>query len=136
MKQLDYDLKAFQHVLLLTKTFQFATNPKPSTLDGGDDFHGRKIDRLSAEQIWDSLITLSNGDPDRLPKRTVDQRIHVGGRPVLVGEMDMVQLSNEVLALKTEAQLRKYFKEFLERVKQGGGAKQESAFRNTERIPQ
>ena len=127
MKQLDYDLKAFQHVLLLTKTFQFATNPKPSTLDGGDDFHGRKIDRLSAEQIWDSLITLSNGDPDRLPKRTVDQRIYVGGRPVLVGEMDMVQLSNEVLALKTEAQLRKYFKEFLERVKQDGGAKEESA---------
>lgn len=123
MKELDYDLKKFQNVLLLTKTFQFATNPKPSTLDGGDDFHGRKIERLSAEQIWDSLITLSNGDPDRLKKRTVDNRIYVGGKPVLVGEMDMVQLSNEVLALKTEAQVRKYYKEFLERVKKGGGAK-------------
>jgi len=123
MKDLDYDLKKFQNVLLLTKTFQFATNPKPSTLDGGDDFHGRKIERLSAEQIWDSLITLSNGDPDRLKKRTVDNRIYVGGKPVLVGEMDMVQLSNEVLALKSEAQVRKYYKEFLERVKKGGGVK-------------
>ncbi len=125
--ELDYDLKAFQNVLLLTKTFQFATNPNPSTLDGGDDFHGRKIDRLSAEQIWDSLITLSSGDPDRLPKRSVDNRIFVGGRPVLVGEMDMVQLSNEVLALKTEAQVRKYFNEFLERVKKKGDGKNGSA---------
>ncbi len=125
--ELDYDLKAFQNVLLLTKTFQFATNPNPSTLDGGDDFHGRKIDRLSAEQIWDSLIALSNGDPDRLPKRSVDNRIYVGGRPVLVGEMDMVQLSNEVLALKTEAQVRKYFNDFLERVKKKKDGKNGSA---------
>lgn len=124
--ELDYDLKAFQNVLLLTKTFQFATNPKPSTLDGGDDFHGRKIDRLSAEQIWDSLITLSDGDPDRLPKRSVDNRIYVGGRPVLVGEMDMVQLSNEVLALKTEVQVRKYFNEFIQRVQTKGDVKKGS----------
>jgi hypothetical protein len=123
MKELDYDLKAFQNVLLLTKTFQFATNPNPSTLDGGDDFHGRKIERLSAEQIWDSLITLSNGDPDRLPRRSVDNRIYVGGRAVLVGEMDMVKLSNEVLELKTEVQVRKYFNDFLELVKKNGGTK-------------
>jgi hypothetical protein len=127
MGELDYDLRAFQNVLLLTKTFQFATNPNPSILAEGDDFHGRKIERLSAEQIWDSLITLSDGDPDRLARRTVDHRIYVGSRPVLVGEMDMVQLSNEVLALKTEAQVRKYYKEFLERVKKGGGKKKESA---------
>lgn len=127
MHELDYDLRAFQNVLLLTKTFQFATNPNPSTLAGGDDFHGRKIERLSAEQIWDSLITLSNGDPDRLPKRSADNRIFVGGKPVLVGQMDMVQLSNEVLALKTEAQVRRYFKDFTERVKKEGGTKKGSA---------
>jgi hypothetical protein len=123
MVELDYDLRAFQKVLLLTKTFQFATNPNPSSIDGGDDFHGRKIERLSAEQIWDSLITLSNGDPDKLPSRSVDHRIYVGGRPVLVGEMDMVQLSNEVLALKTEENVRKYYKNFLDRAKKGSVAK-------------
>lgn len=123
MVELDYDLRAFQKVLLLTKTFQFATNPNPSSIDGGDDFHGRKIERLSAEQIWDSLITLSNGDPDKLPSRSVDHRIYVGGRPVLVGEMDMVQLSNEVLALKTEESVRKYYKNFLDRAKKGSVAK-------------
>ena len=111
MHDLEYDLRAFQHVLLLTKTFQFATNPNPSTLVGGDDFHGRKIERLSAEQIWDSLITLSIGDPDKMQNRTADNRIFVGGKPVLVGKMDMVQLSNEVLALESESEVREYFRE-------------------------
>jgi hypothetical protein len=120
MHDLDYDLQAFQHVLMLTKTFQFATNPNPSVLAGGDDFHGRKIERLSSEQIWDSLITLSSGDPDKKPIRTADNRIFVGGRPVLVGKMDMVQLSNEVLALKSDAEVREYFREFVASVKSGG----------------
>jgi hypothetical protein len=120
MHDLDYDLRAFQHVLMLTKTFQFATNPNPSVLAGGDDFHGRKIERLSSEQIWDSLITLSSGDPDKKPIRTADNRIFVGGRSVLVGKMDMVQLSNEVLALKSDSEVRTYFRDFVTSVKSGG----------------
>jgi hypothetical protein len=123
MHDLDYDLRAFQHVLMLTRTFQFATNPNPSTLEGGDDFHGRKIARLSAEQIWDSLITLSSGDPDKKPVRTADNRIYVGDRPVLIGQMDMIQLSHDVLALKSEEEVRKYFNDFLAMVKKGGGKK-------------
>ena len=120
MFDLNYDLRAYQHVLMLTRTFQFATNPNPSTLAAGDDFHGRKIERLTAEQIWDSLITLSSGDPDKKPIRTADKRIFVGGTPVLVGKMDMIQLSNEVLALDSEADVRTYFKKFMESVKNGG----------------
>lgn len=123
MYDLEYDLRAFQHVLLLTKTFQFATNPNPSTLEGGDDFHGRKIARLSSEQIWDSLITLSSGDPDKKPVRTPDNRIFVGNNPVLVGQMDMVQLSNDIFALNSEKEVRKYFNDFLAMVKGGGGKK-------------
>ncbi len=123
MHDLDYDLRAFQHVLMLTRTFQFATNPNPSTLEGGDDFHGRKIARLSAEQIWDSLITLSSGDPDKKPVRTADNRIYVGDRPVLIGQMDMIHLSHDVLALKSEEEVRKYFNDFLAMVKKGGGKK-------------
>jgi len=123
MHDLNYDLRAFQHVLMLTRTFQFATNPNSSTLEGGDDFHGRKIARLSSEQIWDSLITLSSGDPDKKPVRTADNRIFVGGNPVLVGQMDMTQLSDDVLALNSEEEVRKYFKDFLVMVKTGGGKK-------------
>jgi hypothetical protein len=117
MVDLQYDLRAFQHVLLLTRTFQFATNPLPSAVDGGDDFHGRKIERLSSEQIWDSLITLAAGDPDKQAPRSLDDRIYVGGKPVLTGEKTMTQLSKEVLALKSEAELRSYFARFLTEVR-------------------
>jgi hypothetical protein len=123
MVDLKYDLRAFQHVLMLTKTFQFATNPKPSTVETGDDFHGRKIERLSAEQIWDSLITLASGDPDKKPRRTLDDRIYYNGRPVLVGKKSMTELSKEVLALKSEKQVRDYFTTFASMIKSGGGGK-------------
>lgn len=121
MVDLNYDLRAFQQVLLLTKTFQFGTNPNPSTVEGGDDFHGRKIERLSSEQIWDSLITLADGDPDKKPVRTLDDRIYLAGKPVLVGKKTMPEVSKEVLALKSDQEFRKYYSDFLKMVKEDGG---------------
>jgi hypothetical protein len=122
MVDLDYDLRAFQKVLMNTKTFQFVPNPKPSTVPGGDDFHGRQLTRLSAEQIWDSLITLASGDPDKIPRRSLDDRIYVNNRPVLVGKKNMVQVSKEVLALDSEKAVREYFNKLLSDVKTGGAS--------------
>ncbi len=116
MVDLKYDLRAYQNVLLMTRTFQFATNPSPSVVEGGDDFHGRKIERLSSEQIWDSLITLADGDPDKKPRRTLDDRILVANKPVLVGKKTMSQLSKEVLALESEPELRAYFSQLVKDV--------------------
>jgi hypothetical protein len=121
MVELDYDLRAFQHVLMLTRTFQFGTNPQESIIASADDFHGRKIQRLSSEQIWDSLITLAGGNPDGLPRRTLDDRIVIGGKPVLPNRR-MGQLSKEVLALETEEEFRVYFDKLLAEMKQGGSA--------------
>jgi len=119
MVQLNYDLKAFQHVLLLTRTFQFGTNPKNSIVETGDDFHGRKIERLSSEQIWDSLITLAGGIPDNQPNRTLDNRIHLRGKPVLVGKKDMKQLSDEVLAISSDKEMRTYFANLVKEIRGG-----------------
>jgi hypothetical protein len=109
MKDVDYDIRAFQRVLLHTRTFQFATNPDASIVHGGDDFHGRKIERLSAEQIWDSLITLAGGNPDTKPRRELDDRILILGKPVLVGRKTMHQLSKEILTSKKESEVRLLF---------------------------
>ncbi len=113
MVSVNYDLRAFQHVLLLTKTFQFATNPNPSVVEGGDDFNGRKIERLAAEQLWDSLITLAAGDPDKKPIRPLDDTIYFLNKPVLVGRKTMTQLSKEVLAIKSEQELTSYMSKLL-----------------------
>ncbi len=120
MVDLNYDLRTFQEVLLHTKTFQFATNPNASSVEGGDDFHGRKIERLASEQIWDSLITLAAGDPDKKPTRTLDDRIYVGNKPA--GSKTMTQLSKEVLALGTEAEVRNYFTKLVSDLNTGGGS--------------
>jgi hypothetical protein len=122
MVEMNYDLRGFQKVLLNTKTFQFVPNPQPSQVATGDDFHGRQLSRLSAEQLWDSLITLASGDPDKKPRRSMDDRIYINGKPVLVGKKNMVQLSKEVLALESEKEVRDYYNKFLQEVKNGGGA--------------
>lgn len=116
MIELNYDLRSFQQVLLLTRTFQFATNPDASKVEGGDDFHGRKIARLSAEQIWDSLVTLAIGNPDKLPAAQLDTRIRFEGRPILVGEKTMPELSKEVLAIRDEREMRRYFTKLVEEI--------------------
>lgn len=124
MVELDYDLKAFQKVLLNTKTFQFVPNPEPSKVASGDDFHGRQLERMTSEQIWDSLITLAGGDPDKKPRRGVDTRVHVGGQALNLGGKDMKKLSEEVLAIDSESEMRSYFEKLLEQVKKeraGGG---------------
>ncbi len=122
MVELKYDLRAFQKVLLNTRTFQFVPNPEPSKVATGDDFHGRQLGRMSAEQIWDSLITLAGGDPDKKPRRSLDDRIYVGNRPVLVGKKNMREVSKEVLALKSEQEVRDYFDKLLEAVRSESGS--------------
>lgn len=117
MEDLDYDLRGFQKILLNTRTFQFVPNPEPSKVLTGDDFHGRQLTRLSAEQIWDSLITLASGDPDKKPRNKVDTRIRLRGRVILEGKKDMIQLSDEVLAIKTQKEMRRYFDGLLAEIK-------------------
>lgn len=123
MVEFDYDLRAFQRVLLSTKTFQFAPNPEPSKVATGDDFHGRQLQRMSAEQIWDSLITLVGGDPDGKVPRGVDRTIRVRGKAVDLGGMDMESLYEEVTSIESEAEFRRYFERIVElaRKEQGDG---------------
>lgn len=119
MKELDYDLRAFQHVLLQTKTFQFAANPQAFDAGMPQAFNGRQLERMSAEQIWDSLVTLTAGDPDKLAKRKYSNTIYYNGKPVMVGKKTMSQLSRELLAIKSPGEYRTYVNELLREFKKG-----------------
>jgi hypothetical protein len=123
MVDLDYDVRAFQHVLMLTKTFQFVTNPNPSSVEGGDDFHGRKIERLTAEQIWDSLITLADGDPDKKPLKSLDTRVRFGKNSGVAGGMDMIEFSDKILAMESEDEVADFVHSLIDEVKSKGGGK-------------
>jgi len=118
MVELGYNLRDYQEVLMLTEAFQAGANPAESLAVGGaDDFLGRRVQRLSAEEVWDSLVTLIDGNPDNQPARGTDDRIFINGQPVLEGVMTMTQLSREVLQLQSEEELRRYLADFVEKVK-------------------
>ena len=61
MKQAKFDLREFQRILLNTAAYQRQCSPEP------DDpkkflFPGPVLRRMSAEQTWDSFVTLATGD--------------------------------------------------------------------------
>ena len=62
---LDYDLLAFQKVLYKTYSFQLSPNTIQHPERSPYHFNGRQLKRLSAEQIWDSLLTLKINGPDK-----------------------------------------------------------------------
>jgi hypothetical protein len=103
---------------MLTEVFQYEANPAESVADGGaDDFRGRRVQRMTAEQVYDSLVTLVSGNPDNQPPRQTNESIYLRGTPVLEGQMNMAQLSTDVLAIEHEKKLRAYFLEFVAKIK-------------------
>lgn len=64
MKDLNYDLRAYTQVIYNTNAYQ----REASSFDmfSGEKFHypGPRLERMSAEQVWDSMLTLIREDPD------------------------------------------------------------------------
>ena len=65
MVALDFDLRAFSWVVLHTKAYNSLASR--IQVEEGKPFHfpGPILRRMSAEQIWDSLVTLMVKDPLR-----------------------------------------------------------------------
>jgi len=61
---LDYDLRAFQRVLCKTKAYQREASLAEPVPGAPYPFAGPILRRMSAEQIWDSLVAMTVADPD------------------------------------------------------------------------
>lgn len=64
MKALDYDMKAFLRELYNTPTYQREADDEEILPGMVYYFPGPKLRRLSAEQMWDSLVALAVPEPD------------------------------------------------------------------------
>jgi len=64
MKSLNYDLQAYAKVLYNTKAYQRQVNPKEPDIAKPYHFEGPVLRRMSAEEMWDSMLTLAMPDPD------------------------------------------------------------------------
>jgi hypothetical protein len=65
MRDLDYDLQAYQRVLYRTKAYQREATLEEPVPGAPYYFAGPILRRMSAEQIWDSLVAMTVADPDR-----------------------------------------------------------------------
>jgi hypothetical protein len=63
MVSVKYDLRRFQEILYTTEVYQ-RDAVKQDTAEDAYAFQGAKLRRLSAEQVWDSLMTLAVSDID------------------------------------------------------------------------
>lgn len=70
MRQYNYDLKQFQRMLFNTEFYQKAVIVEDSIEGETYNFEGPVLSRMSAEQFWDSIMTLIIPDPDLRPGKT------------------------------------------------------------------
>jgi hypothetical protein len=64
MKDKQYSIKSFLRVLYNTDTYQRMASPKEVPLGETYHFTGPTLRRMSAEQVWDSMVTLTKGNVD------------------------------------------------------------------------
>jgi hypothetical protein len=64
MVDLDFDLRQFERVLVQTTLFQRETPAQDPSPEAAYTFAGPLLRRMTAEQIWDSLLTLVFDDVD------------------------------------------------------------------------
>ena len=65
MKDLKFDMRSFTRILASTESYQRAATTVELELGMPYYFQGPVLRRLSAEQVWDSALTLLIEDPDR-----------------------------------------------------------------------
>ncbi len=73
VKRLDFDLKEFQRIIVYSKTYQRKATYGDLPADKPYHFPGPVLRRMTAEQVWDSLLTLTMPDPDKVLRPEDDQ---------------------------------------------------------------
>jgi hypothetical protein len=69
--ELNYDFKAFLSILYNTEAYQMSVNGKEQLLMKNYQIQGALLRRMTAEQLWDSMLTLAIG-----PKSIFKDDVH------------------------------------------------------------
>lgn len=77
MVRVDFDLREFQRILFQVKAFEHAAPDYIPNIETPYYFEAPILERMSAEQIWDSLVALSIPDSDERKQnaKVIDQRL-------------------------------------------------------------
>lgn len=99
MVRLKFDLREFQRVLFNTRAWQREATTEALPMGAPCYFQGPLVRRMSAEQAWDSFMTLVLGDPDKY--QNTDK-----GLMQRVIDIDLDKTDGKVMAQKIEAYQR------------------------------
>jgi hypothetical protein len=80
MVSLGYDMRAFVAIVANTRAYQSAVQSEEFSRGGRWHFQGPVLRRMTAEQVWDSMVTLTNPEPDmrdRKREQREDRRIEI-----------------------------------------------------------
>lgn len=72
MKRVKFDLKAFMRIVYNTRAYQSEATTEKIAMGEPYYFQGPILRRMTAEQAWDSYMTLVLGDPDKYKKPLED----------------------------------------------------------------
>ena len=72
MKRVKFDIKAFMRIIYNTRAYQAEATSEKIAMGEPYYFQGPLLRRMSAEQAWDSYMTLVLGDPDKYAKPLED----------------------------------------------------------------
>jgi len=106
MVKADFDLREFQRVLFNTKAYQAKSSVSPPIGDIGKYlFSGPVLRRMTAEQAWDSILTLVLGA--KLDTYKIDRSHRVTRYAFPYDDMSMEDVGKLVLAMKKAGHLSK-----------------------------
>ncbi len=75
LKRLKFDLKEFQRIIYYSKTYQRAVTYGELDPEKPYLFPGPLLRRMTAEQVWDSLLTLTLPNPDSVVRPDDDEYV-------------------------------------------------------------
>ena len=77
LKRLNYDLKEFQRVIYNTEAYQRQVTYEELEPNEPYHFPGPVLRRMTAEQVWDSLLTLTLENPDQYQRPSDEKYLQV-----------------------------------------------------------
>ena len=134
MKALNYDMKAFLKTIYNSQSYQRTASTKEVLLGDVYHFPGPVLRRMSAEQIWDSVVTLYKPNPDtpsfeaRLTADTAIRRVEWLDRAL--NSLTPEELKGYAIKIaQTQKQLAKDVREAQQKLNEASKDKDEDALR-------
>jgi len=101
MHELDYDTKAFMRVIYNTQAYQREAchvSPTLTQIDRGEyHFPEPILRRMTAEQIWDSLVTLTTSNPESMQRRGLEDY-----QAVMNTDLSTLKTADDVMNFKKQ----------------------------------